>query len=82
MRWAFLVSSFGKLSPYNAGVPGLIPGWGRSAGEGIIYPLQYFWSFLVAQLVNPLTVWDIWVRYLGWEDPPEKGKATPSTILA
>ena len=23
-----------------------------------------------------------WVRSLGWEDPPEKGKATHSSILA
>ena len=33
---------------------GLIPGSGRSAGEGIGYPLQYSWASLVAQLVkNP-----------------------------
>ena len=25
---------------------------GRSVGEGIDYPLQYSWAFLVAQLVN------------------------------
>ena len=30
------------------------PGSGRSAGEGIGYPLQYTWASLVAQLVkNP-----------------------------
>ena len=28
----------------------MIPGLGRSAGEGIGYPLQYSWPFLVAQL--------------------------------
>ena len=28
-------SSVGKESAYNAGVPGLIPGPGRSTGEGI-----------------------------------------------
>ena len=34
--------------------PGLIPGWGRSAGEGLGYPLQCSWASLVAQLVtNP-----------------------------
>ena len=31
----------GKASDYNAGDPVLIPGWGRSPGEGIGYPLQY-----------------------------------------
>ena len=30
-----------KESTCNAGEPGLIPGSGRSAGEGIGYPLQY-----------------------------------------
>ena len=34
-------SSVGKESAYNAGDPGLIPGLGRSAGEGVDYPLQY-----------------------------------------
>ena len=27
-------------------------------------------------------MWETWVRSLGWEDPPEKGKATYSSILA
>ena len=40
------------------------------------------WASLVAQLVkNPPTVWETWVRSLGWEDPLEKGKATHSSIL-
>ena len=34
-------SSVGKESACNAGDPDLIPGLGRSAGEGIGYPLQY-----------------------------------------
>ena len=33
--------SVGKESTCNAGDPGLISGLGRSAGEGIGYPLQY-----------------------------------------
>jgi len=33
---------------------GSIPGSGRSAGEGIGYPLQYSWASLVAQLINNL----------------------------
>ena len=31
----------GKVSACNAGDPGLIPGFGRSPGEGKGYPLQY-----------------------------------------
>ena len=44
----------GKEYTCNAGDSGLIPGSGRSAGEGIGYPLQYSRASLVAQLVkNP-----------------------------
>ena len=45
-------SSVGKESACSAGDPGLIPGLGRSPGEGIGYPLQYSWAFLMAQLVK------------------------------
>ena len=41
-----------KASVYNAGDLGLIPGLGRSAGEGIDYPHRYSWASLVAQLVK------------------------------
>ena len=76
-------SSAGKESACDAGDPGLIPGSGRSTGEGIGYPLQYSWASLVAQLVkNPPAVRETWVRSLGWEDPLEKGIATHSSILA
>ena len=47
-------SSADKESACNAGDPGLIPELGRSAGEGIGYPLQYSWASLVAQLVKNL----------------------------
>ena len=40
----FSNSSVGKESTCNAGDPGLILGLGRSAGEGIGYPLQYSWA--------------------------------------
>ena len=61
----------------------MIPGSGRSAGEGIGYPLQYSWTFLVAKLVKNLpAMWETWVRSLGWEDPLEKVKSTHSSILA
>ena len=64
-------SSFGKESACNAGDCGLIPGSGRSAGEGIDYPLQYSWASLVAQLVKNLpAVWetgfDLWVGKIPW----------------
>ena len=31
---------------------------------------------------NLPTVWETWVRSLGWEDPLEEGMATHSSILA
>ena len=41
------------------------------------------WAPLKARSVkNPPAVQETWVRYLGWEDPPEKGRATHSRILA
>ena len=76
-------SSVGKESTCNAGDPRSIPGSVRSAGEGIGYPLQYSWAFLVAQLVkNPPAMQETWVQSLGWENPLEKGKTTHSSILA
>ena len=75
--------SFGKESAYNVRDSGSIARSGRSAGEGISYPLQYSWASLVAQLVkNPPAMWETWVPSLGWEDPLEKGKTTHSSILA
>ena len=61
----------------------MIPGSESSPGEGIGYPHQYSWTFLVAQTVkNPPAMQEAWVRSLGWEDPLEKGKATHYSILA
>ena len=74
-------SSAGE-SACNAGDPALILGTGRSAGEGIGYPLQYSWASLVSQLVkNPPAMRETWVESLGWEYPLEKGIATHSSIL-
>ena len=79
----FLDSSVGKESTCNAEDPGSILGLGRSAGEGIGYPLQYSWASLVTQLLkNPPAMQETWVQSLDWEDPLEKGKATHSSILA
>ena len=58
------------------------PGSGRSAGEGVGYPLLYSWASLVAQLVkNPPAMQETWVKSLGCENPLEKGKATHSSTL-
>ena len=77
-RKGFPDSSVGKESTCNAGDPGLISGLGRSGREGIGYPHQYSWASLVAQVVkNWPAMWDTWVQSLGWEDPPEKGMASP-----
>ena len=64
----FSDSSVGKESACNIENPGSIPGSGRSSGDGIHYPLQYFWASLVAQLVKNLPVrQETWVQSLGWE---------------
>ena len=56
------------------GDPGSIPGSGRSPGEGIGYPLHYYWASLVAQLVkNQPAGWETWVRSLGWEEAIQSG---------
>ena len=67
----FRGGSAGKESACSAGDPDSIPGLGRSAGEGIGYPLQYPWASVVAQLVkNPPamqeTLVDSWVRKIRW----------------
>ena len=58
----------------------MIPGSERSLGEGIGYPLQHSWAYLVAQLVKNLpATQETWVLSL---DSLEKGKASHSSILA
>ena len=52
--WGFSDSSVGKESTFNAGDPGSIPGSGRSAGEGIGYPLHCSWASPVAHLVKKI----------------------------
>ena len=65
-------SSVSKASAYSAGDPGSIPGSGKSSGEGIGSPFQYYsWASLVAQLVkNLLAMWrpgfDPWVGKIPW----------------
>ena len=81
--WAAQVVQLEKESTCNAGDPGSIPGLGNTPGEGIGYSLQYSWASLVAQVVKNLpAMQETPVRFLGWEDPLEKGKVTHSSILA
>ena len=58
----FSDSSVGEESSCIAADPGLIPGSGRSTGEGVDYPLQYPRASLMAQLVkNPPAMQETWV---------------------
>ena len=58
-----------------------MPELGRSAGEGLGYPLQYSWASLMAQMVkNPPTMQETRVQSLGWEDTLEKGMVTHSSV--
>ena len=66
VTYGFPGSSAGKESACSTGDPCLIPGSGRSPGEGIGYILQYSCASLVAQLVkNRSSMWETWVRSLG-----------------
>ena len=82
MYVSFSDSSVDKESTCNAGDPGSIPGSGRSAGEGMGYPLQHSWASLVAQLVkNPPAMQETWVQTLGREDLEEGWQLTPVFLL-
>ena len=74
-------SSAGKETACNTRDPSLIPGLGRSAGEGIGYPLQYSVACLVTHLIKNLpAMWETWVRSLGSVDPLEKGRLPTPTF--
>ena len=69
-------------SACSAGDPSLTPGLGRSPGEGIGYPLQYFGASMVPQMVKNLPeMQETWVGSPGWEDPLEEGMATHSPVF-
>ena len=73
-----------KESTYNAGDPSLIPGLGRSTGEGIGYPsTPVFLGFPCGSAAkeSACSVGDLGL-IPGWEDPLEEGTATHSSILA
>ena len=56
----------------------------RSPGEGIGYPLQYSLGSLMAQAVRIHLQCGRpgFIQSLSWEDPPEEGMETHSSILA
>ena len=54
MKHLLIYYSAGKEFARNAGDPGQIPGSERSPGDGIGYPLQHSWAFLVAQMIMKL----------------------------
>ena len=70
-----------KESACNAGDPGLIPGWGRSLGEGNGHPVQYpclenpmdrgAWQATVSSLLVP-GVSSFWCRILAYCRKPIK----------
>ena len=71
-------SLVGKESTCNAGNPSSIPGLGRCPGERLGYPLQYFGTSLVAQLVKNPPVRDLGsIPGLGKSPREEKRLATP-----
>ena len=67
-----------KESTWNTGECSLIPGLGRSSGEGTGYPLQYSWAPLVAQLVKNLPAMrETWVWPPSLGRSPGEGKGYP-----
>ena len=76
-------SSVGKESTCNAADPSLIPGVGRSPGEGDGLPTPVFLSFPCgsAGKVSTCNAGNLG-SISGQGDPLEKAKATRSSILA
>ena len=52
----------------------------HNSKASVLHRSAFFRASLIAQLVkNPLAMQETPVRFLGWEDPLEKGKATHSS---
>ena len=69
----FLVAQLVK-NPHAVQETPVWPQSGRSAGEGIGYPLQYSWAFLMTQLVKSspamreIPGFDPWVEKISWRN--------------
>ena len=76
-------SSVGKESTCNAGDPSLIPGLGRSAGEGIGGPTPLFLGFPVAQLAENLpAMQETWVKFNSWVGKiPWRRERLPTSVF-
>ena len=82
IKLGFPGGSDSKESACSAGDLGLIPGMGRSPGEGIGNPLQFSWARLVAQMVkNQSAMRETWVQSLGWENHLGEGAYQPTSIF-
>ena len=58
------------------------PGYGWMC-HSVTHWREVVWDSLVAQMVKNLpAMQETWVRFLGWEDPLEKGMAIHSSIFA
>ena len=71
-------SSAGKESTCNAGDPGLVPGSGRSTGEGIRLPTRVFLGFLCGSAGKDSTCNEGDIGSIpGLGRPPGEGKGYP-----
>ena len=66
LNWTELIVQLVKNLSANAGDSGSIPGSGRSAGEGIVYPFQDTLASLVAQMIKTQpAIWETLVQSQG-----------------
>ena len=70
-------SSVGKESACNAGDPSSIPGSGRSAGEGIGYPLQYVKTRSLYSVYSSLVIFAFAVIHFYYVLHKDKTKNDP-----
>ena len=75
-------SRWGKMDEnYHASFPEARPKWNRE--EASTLNQSQICVLLVAQKVKHMpTMWETWIRFLGWEDPLEKEMATHPSIHA
>ena len=54
----------------------------RKKSENSNHILLISWEMVAQTVKNLPAMQETWVQSLGWEDPPEEGMATHSSILA